>query len=255
MATSKWFEQRKDFIFKEVVREYVKTCLYCQDLYAACKREGEIPFPSMDYWVGTETRPGPLWQLKDTCHLLFRNSGAACGLREYLFDWAVGSAFHAAMKLKEDVYLLGSYRLRHDALEGCTDPITLRRLERCRQTTERIARTLPQQLRDIRHLLDEAGRQLRDLLADQKQNKLLMRFLLEEERELEKVWGPGALGGLFHDAFPQGAHLGYCLAGQSYFEGGWYKDAHDAFQRALSVNPKSLKARRGLDEARRMLKV
>jgi hypothetical protein len=254
MATSKWFEQRKDFIFKEVVREHLKNNLYCRDLYASCKREGEIPFASMDYWVGTETRPGPLWQFKDTCHGLFRNSGKRCGLREYLFDWAVGAAFHAAMKLKEDVYLLGSYRLRHDALEGCTDPVILKRLEKCRLITGRLAGTLLKQLRDIRHLMDEASRQLRDLLADQRHNKLLMRFLVEEEREVAKVWGPGAVDQIFRDAFPQGAHIGYCLAGQSYLEGGWYEDAHDAFQRALNVNPKSLKARRGLSEARQLLK-
>jgi len=255
MATTKWFEQRRDFIFKEVLREFLKSTLYCQGLYATCRRDGEIPFASMDYWVGTETRPGPLWQLKDTCHNLFRNSGAHCGLREYLFDWAIGSAFHAAMKLKEDVYLVSSYRLRHDALEGCTDPVTLKRLEKCRQTTERIARTLVQQLRDIRQVLDEAGRQLRDLLCDQKQNKLLMRYLLEGEHDLETVWGPGALEAVFRDAFPQGAHIGYCLAGQSYLEGGWYDDAHAAFQRALEVNPKSQKARRGLNQARRILKL
>lgn len=254
MATSKWYEQRRDFIFKEVVREYIKNHLYCRELLAACKREGEIPFASMDYWVGTETRPGPLWQLKDTCHGLFRNSGRRCGLREYLFDWAVGAAFHAAMKLKEDVYLLGSYRLRHDALEGCTDPTTLKRLEKSRLLTERIARTLLAQVRDINHLLQEASRQLRDLMTDQKHNKLLMRFLLEEERELAKVWGRGAVDKLFGDTFPQGPHVGYCLAGESYLEGGWYEDAHDAFQRALIVNPKSLKARRGLSRVRQLLK-
>ncbi len=255
MVTGKWFEQRRDFLFKEVVREYLKNQQYCGALHEGCKQGGELPFTSMDYWVGTESRHGPLWQLKDTCHNLFRNSQARRGLREYLFDWAVGSAFHAAMKLKEDVYLLTSYRLRHDALEGCTDPLTLRRLEKCGQTTDKIARGLTQQVRDIRHLLEEAGRQLRDLLADQRRNKLLMRFLVEEKRSLEKVWGPGALEAIFADVFPQGAHLGYCVAGQSYLEGGWYKDAHETFRRALEVNPKSLKARRGLNEARRALKL
>lgn len=255
MAATKWFEQRKDFTFKEVVREYIKNRLYCQEIYDTCKQDGELPFSCLDYWVGTESRPGPLWELKDTCHSLFRNSGSRCGTREYLFDWAIGSAFHAAMKLKEDVYLLSSYRLRQDTLEGCGDQTTLKRLEKFRLTTEKIARSLPLQLRDIGQLLDEASRQLRDLLADQKKNKLLMRFLIEEEEELEKVWGPGALEAIFCDLFPQGTHMGFCLAAQSYLEGGWYKDAQETFRRALEINPKSLKARRGLSQTKTMLKL
>jgi hypothetical protein len=255
MATSVWFEQRRDFIFKEVVREFIKNRLQCRDLYDTCKREGEIAFASMDFWVGTEIRPGPLWQLKDTSHSLFRNSGARCGLREYLFDWAIGSAFHAAMKLKEDVYLMSAYRLRQDALEGCTDAVTLKRLEKCRLTTDKIARSLVQQLREVRDLLGEASRQLRDLLPDQAQNKLLMRFLVEKAGDLEAVWGPGALEAVFREVFPRNPHLGYCLAGESYLAGGWFRGAHQAFERALEINPKSSKARRGLNEARRALKL
>ncbi|MFH0810784.1 MAG: hypothetical protein V2A77_10030, partial [Pseudomonadota bacterium] len=202
MNSGEWFEQRKDFIFKEVVRSYVKNYLYCRTVYDKCKRDHELPFVSMDYWVGTETKRGPLWQIKDASHSLFRNVHADHGLRGYLFDWAVGSAFHAAMKLKEDVYLLGSYRLRQDALEGCGDAAILKRLAKCHQTAEKIGRGLTRQLKDIQHLLDEAGRQLRDLLPDQRQNNILMRYFLEERLELQKVWGPDALTRFFEEIFP-----------------------------------------------------
>ncbi|MFH0809541.1 MAG: tetratricopeptide repeat protein, partial [Pseudomonadota bacterium] len=64
-----------------------------------------------------------------------------------------------------------------------------------------------------------------------------------------------ALARFFQEIFPSGVHLGYCAAGQSYLEGGWYEAALEAFQKALEVNPKSRKARHGLNETRRMLKL
>ena len=96
---NQWFKERKDLFFKDLVHNFLESRIFFNDLYRHYKKTDTIPFERMDFWVGSETKQGPLWNLKDNCHKLFRKTGLKISLSEYLFDWTVGSIFHEAMKL------------------------------------------------------------------------------------------------------------------------------------------------------------
>ena len=65
----------------------------------------------------------PLYRLKERSHALFRTEGSRLRLeqqREVLFDLAIGSLFHEAMKFRENFYQLQVYapRVRKLQREG-----------------------------------------------------------------------------------------------------------------------------------------
>jgi len=70
--TNRWFEERKDLFFRDLVHSFLEAKVFFDELYRHYRKHKTVPFERMQYWIGTETRKGPLWNLKDSCHLLFR---------------------------------------------------------------------------------------------------------------------------------------------------------------------------------------
>ena len=88
---TQWLEQRKDIFVRNLVQDYLKN--YFDGVQAQYKKEGSLPYSMLDIWVGTETDKGPLWNLKEQSHRLYRKNRSSISLYENLFDWVVGSIF------------------------------------------------------------------------------------------------------------------------------------------------------------------
>ena len=93
----------------DTLREYLEVHERLVELFARF-RSGGLAFDSVRD-LCDDSPNSPLFRLKERCHALFRDGerSDAPVRREALFDLAVGSLFHEAMKFRENFYQLVVY--------------------------------------------------------------------------------------------------------------------------------------------------
>lgn len=246
---NQWFEGRKELFFKDLVHTFLDSKIFFDQLYLYYRTHKSLPFERMDYWVGTEAKKGPLWILKDTCHMLFRKTGSKISLNEYIFDWTVGSIFHEGMKLKEDAYQLEVYLPSAESIsaEDHTEDIE-EALAEYVTVIEKAARNMGAEIRSMRYLFAKASERLKELLVNHAHNGLLVRFLLEHADLLERAFGKHSLRKVLATIYPQHPERAYFTAGKSYLSGGWYQEAKHYFTKALEMRSPYPEAQKYLRE-------
>lgn len=251
---NEWFEERKDLFFKDLVYYFLESKIFFDDLYHNYKNIGAVPFERMEFWVGSETKKGLLWKVKDTSHKLFRNTETKISLSEYLFDWSVGSIFHEGMKLKEDVYQLEAYLPSYKNID------TAKKTEEIEEilgeyitVIEKATSNLDAGMESINYLFGKAEGRLKELLVNHAHNGLTLRFLLENKELVEKALGIKNLQQLILSLYPHHPERAYLMAGTSYLNGGWFREAIHCFTKALEINPNSSEAKKQLQKAEQKL--
>ncbi len=264
-----WFGQRRNFFVRQLLDDFFHILRSFQRLYGqylACGR-GRAHGPDVlladrsekirhHIWdqlnrlVGTELDKGPLWLLKDLCHRLWPENEEEQDLHGSLMDWMVGSIFHEAMKLKENIYLLNAYapaavRMRgrrpdHSSLEGSSHP-WLTQIVDIELLIRRTAADVIRQMEQIAFLFGQTNFLLRSMLPSFRANSLLLRFLVEQEDLVEELWGERSEE-LFAEMFDGLPADGFCRAGRSYMDSNWYPQALCMYRRALELDS-------GCDEA------
>lgn len=256
-----WFAARRNHFIRRALSDFFTLAADFQALFARClacspsgkEGDAEAGQESGEAWgrmhrslaemVGTERDPGPLWQLKDRCHRIWPQSERERHGLGAQVDWLVGSLFHEAMKLKEDLYLLGTYGPAAAAMGGigATGPLSATPVNTSRtigmQTL--IGRThaaIQNQLARMENLLAQVAAILRQMLPELAANPLVLRLLVEREQAAAELWGE-SLEALFADAFAGRVADGFCLAGASYLHGHWLRQALAMFRRALTQEP------------------
>lgn len=261
-----WFEKRRDFFVRKVIDEFFQLTqtfqstylLYlecptpqswvCSDLlenHAAAVRE-KI-WEKLTEMVGAENAKGPLWRLKDSCHLVWPEGEKEHDVSGSLVDWLIGSIFHESMKLKENIYLLNRYgpaacRMKELPVDVPVTPTSgrsdLPRLENMidvQGVINRAATDVVNQMEHIAHLFNHACFMLRIMIPGLVGNALVVRLLIERESLVNELWGE-SLEDVFQDMFWGDAAEGFCVAGRSYLRGQWFAQALQMYQRALKVN-------------------
>jgi len=251
---NRWFEERKDLFFKDLVHNFLNSKIFFDKLHNYYKKNNAIPFERMDFWIGSETKKGPLWNLKDNCHKLFRSSKSKISLSEYLFDWTLGSIFHEGMKLKEEVYQLEVYLPASDKIDISEDGKEIEKiLEEYFKVIDKDSKNLEAEMESIQYLFSKAAERLKELSAHYANNGLLVRFLLENKKLVEKALGKNSLKEILSSLYPQQPEKAYFIAGKSCLEGGWFKSATKYFKKALEINPHYTEAKRSLQDAEKKL--
>jgi hypothetical protein len=236
-----WFEFRKDIFIRDLFQDFFEAKIYFDNIYTAYKKSSSVPFNKMDLWVGTEVKKGPLWNLKDQSHRIFRNNQLKSGLYEHLFDWTMGSIFHEAMKLKEDSYQVESYKpLLELEFKGHQHNKALSKIiKEYFSLIEKANHNLVEELDSIRELFSKALFHLREIFVSCKDNFLLLRFLLDNKKKVEKVFGKNSFNHIVHQMVPKGIHEAYMKAAEGCAERGWYHDAQIYFETAQKLNRKN----------------
>ncbi len=251
---NRWFTRRKDLFFKELVHTFLESKVFFDQLYQHYRVQKAVLFEHMEYWVGSETQKGPLWTLKDNCHMLFRQSGSKPTLSEYLFDWTVGSIFHEAMKLKEDAYQLAAYLPSPENIKSLDSKEDIEAvLVEYVAIVEKATKNLGAGIRSIHHLFARASERLQELLANHAHNGLLMRCLLEERALVERAMGRNSLEKILEEIYPQHPEQAYIVAGKHCMRGGWFKEAQAYFSKAMELKPGHAEAQKRLREAEHRL--
>src|SRR5690606_30901448 len=193
------------------------------------QRRGALCWDEVQRLVGPDER-SVLFRLKERSHALFRAGAGAVLPRVALFDLAVGSLFHEAMKLRENVYQLEVYAPKVEAArleaESGTEPLFEEFTRILRGSRARLREALD----ETESLLGQTRRQFRVLLAMHRENGFLARYLIENAALVEAV-----LGEPFDEIFAS-IHgdpvSGYVRAARSYLESGYFDEARGAYAAA-----------------------
>jgi tetratricopeptide (TPR) repeat protein len=201
-------------------------------------KEGSLRFNELAKFVDDRGQSF-LFTLKTTCHDLFRQSSSYTTQNEQIFDLTIGSIFHLAMKLREDIYQLEFYGPKYTELneKGNAHQGQEALILKFKETLSRAITSLQEGMEEVATLMEDSFRQFKDLLREYRENGLLLRFILEERQLLEGVFGENGPGEVFRFLYPRDESEPYRLAGESYFDSAFYSRAIHAFSQALEKCP------------------
>jgi hypothetical protein len=220
-----------DAALADITREFLAAHRLMQRLFALYRND-ELRFEDLEQLVGDDEQ-SVLFRLKGRCHALFRREPdrrAAAMRREALFDLAVGSLFHEAMKFRESFYQREVYGPRVRALRtesGAENEALFREFEKILAA---VAQRLDEGLLESEALLVQTREQLARLLAEHRENGFVTRCLIESRADVEAVF-PEGLDALLAQIHGDAAS-GHLVAGRSYLSSGYFEEAATAFENA-----------------------
>ena len=216
-----------------------KTCNQCIDLH----QKGQLTFLTVEDFVDDRGR-SCLYRLKQMCHELFRNS-AEVSYKERFYDITVGYIFHEAMKLRECIYQLEYYQPEYNLLVNTPDltPAEKKLIHEFDVLIEKAERRLTEGLNEVKTLLRELVANLKELIKTYKNNYLLPRFILENERAFVTIYGKKGYQNLIEDMYERGRPALMYKAALSYLESEYYQVARNLFHKAARLDSTNLSAR------------
>lgn len=243
---NRWFARRRDYFFTKMLKCFYQTTASYNKIYLHYLAKGYISYDEIDHLVGSEKSKGRLWLLKDDCHQIWRDADPSIEVKGCLLDWVIGSLFHEAMKLKENIYLFQFYGpMAQDMTPQWHAEIQSMCGIECHRFMGRISREISRQVENLVFLFGRANYLLRTLLDSQSTNALLLRYLVEHEEVVLDLWFE-SLDEIFTDVFSGRPERGYCIAARSYLDGNWNEKALQAYSRALHLNSECAEARQGV---------
>src|SRR4030042_6512153 len=106
------YQKVQDQKILEMVRGLLLSEVAFQEIFKKY-REGRLRFSDIGNWVDDRDQ-SLLYNLKEQCHSLFRDRGKTpVRKNEWLLDLVIGSIFHEAMKLRENIYQMEIYRPKY----------------------------------------------------------------------------------------------------------------------------------------------
>lgn len=250
---NEWFEERRDLFVKNMFKEFYETFSVFIKIYEHYITAQNVSFEDVNGLVGKESEKGLLWQLKDGCHQLWRNSDPEKELNGRLLDWVMGSIFHEAMKLKENIYMYQYYGPLAESMkkQNGTGTVKFCGVE-CQRFMDRSYKEIQKQMETLGFMFGRACYLLRTMLPDQAQNSLLVRYLIENEDVADNLWSE-PINDILAEMFDS-PEQGYCTAAKSYFEGQWYEPALQAYTTAITINPECEEAEKNISKIQPILK-
>jgi hypothetical protein len=216
----------------EIIRTFLATHRTTKRLFDQFRND-ELRFAQLQELIGGD-ESSILFRLKEHCHALFRPRDAESAMamrREALFDLAVGSLYHEAMKFRENFYQREIYGPRVRALRSESTEESDALIREFEKILEAVSERLTEGLQETEILIGQTGDQLRVLLAEQPKNGTVVRYLIENQELVEEVFAI-PLDALLTE-ITGGAAAGFELAGRSYLDSGFYRRAGNAFSAAI----------------------
>ena len=211
--------------FQEILKKYKRGCLHFSDI---------------GNWVDDRGQ-SLLYNLKEQSHSLFRYMGnRPLHKNEWLLDLAIGSIFHEAMKLRENIYQLEVYRPKYlqyklKAGKSAYERDYLQQFERIISKAEQ---GVTDGMEETRSLFKDAIAQLVDFFKESIKNLYLVRFLLEHQTLLREVYGSKGAKAVFDIMFDKGFLDAYYFAARSYLQSEHYDLSSLYFSKALRIDPR-----------------
>jgi hypothetical protein len=221
----------------EIVRGLLLSEIAFQEIFKKYK-EGSLRFSNIENWVDDKGQ-GLLYNLKEQSHSHFRYAEKGhFHKRDWLLDLAIGSIFHEAMKLRENIYQLEVYRpqyLQYQLKMGRShyEKDYQQLFERI---ISRAEQSIANGMEETQSLFRDAMAQFLDFLKGNAKNPLLVRFLLENQPLLERIYGTKRGKEILGITFDKGYLDIYQLAGRSYLQSEHYDLASFYFSKASKID-------------------
>jgi tetratricopeptide (TPR) repeat protein len=222
----------------EIVRGLLLSEIAFQEIFKKY-RGGRLRFTHIGNWVDDKGQ-SLLYNLKEQSHFLFRYKGkGSVHKKEWLLDLAIGSIFHEAMKLRENIYQMEIYQPRYlqyklKAGKSHYEHDYLHQFERIISKAEQ---GVLDGMAETRSLFHDAMAQLIDFFKENAKNPFLARFLIEHQMLLRKVYGFKRTKEVFNLMFQKGFRDAYYLVGCSYLNSEHYDLSSLYFSKALRIDP------------------
>jgi hypothetical protein len=226
---------KKNWIILEIVRDYLYAYIHFQSLYDQYKAQ-TLNFDDVEKFVTDKDPTLPLFNLKESCHMLFRYQGEEeCSDEEKLLDLAVGSIFHEAMKIRENLYILEVYKPRYLQIQNSKESSDYKSnlLQEFIKIGLRTDKRLAESILETKRLLHDTLKQLAHLLPRYRDNPVLMRFLLRNKELLQQAFGKRKGLQVIADMYAGGLGEAYDVEGRGYLASEHYDLAAEFFNRAL----------------------
>jgi tetratricopeptide (TPR) repeat protein len=222
----------------EIVRGLLLSEISFQEIFKKY-RGGHLRFSKIGNWVDDKGQ-SLLYNLKEQSHSLFRYKGkGSVYKKEWLLDLVIGSIFHEAMKLRENIYQMEIYQPRYlqyklKAGKSLYEQDYLHQFERI---ISKAKQGVLDGMAETRSLFHDAMAQLIDLLKENAKNQFLARFLIEHQMLLRKVYGFKRTKDIFNIMFRRGFRDAYFLVGCSYLDSEHYDLSSLYFSKAFRIDP------------------
>ncbi len=230
-------QRLRDRKILEIIRGLFLAQIAFQEIFNKY-RKGQLHFTDIEQLVDDRGQ-SLLYLLKEQCHAIFRFMGTGSFHRkEWLLDLAIGSIFHEAMKLRENIYQLEVYRPQYleFRLKAGKTAYEKDYLEQFEKIISRAEQGVSEGMEETRSLFQDAKAQLLDFFKASSENPYLVRFLLEHQPLLNKIYGTKGPREILHLLFERGFLDAYLVAGQSYLESEHYDLSSVYFSKALKLN-------------------
>jgi len=199
-----------------------------------------LVFDDVATWAGDDAS-SILFRLKEHCHALLHAAGppgtGEIGYAE-LLDLVVGSLFHEAMKLRENLYQVEAYATRFEKLRTRAKPSHAESIREFEHLLELSGRHLHEAFYEARSLMQLARRHVRGLLVEHAESGLLARCLYEQADAVAQVFSGGEIDpteeirpGLIEDLYGGPAEAALAVA-RSYLESAYFEEALSALEEA-----------------------
>lgn len=220
--------QSADFV--QLLREFLAGYTAFIELFA---RHGihEIPFEKIRELVGDD-EGAVLFRMKEKCHSLFRTDefGSEVVRHEALFDLALGSLFHEAMKLRESLYQRDVYGPRVALLREAADEASEALIVEFDRILGKSVARQGEVVAEVRVLLSQTRDQLRRLLLERAGDRRVTRCLLARKEQVDGTF-PEGLAGLLQ-AMHGNTVTGLIEGARALLESAYYVEALETLRRA-----------------------
>lgn len=232
--------EKKNWMIFEVVRNYLYSYIDFQHIYKKYRMQ-TLQFKDVEGFVTDRDISIPLFKLKQTCHRLFRqNLEEGSTNEERLLDLAIGSIFHEAMKMRENLYQLTVYKPYYLQLHNTTysPDYEKKLLHEFMKIGTKAEKGLAESMIEIKRLFDETKNHIANILPKYKNNPILMRFLLRNMHLMQGTFGKRNGAKIISNMFEKGIGEAYATEGKSYLISEHYDLAAEFFKHAIKYNSK-----------------
>ncbi len=220
--------QSADFV--QLLREFLAGHAAFVDLFALHGSQ-DIPFAKIRELVGDD-EGAVLFRMKEKSHALFRTDeyGSEVVRHEALFDLALGSLFHEAMKLRESLYQREVYGPRVAQLRDAADDDSEALIVEFDRILGKSVARLDEVVAEVRVLLAQTRDQLRRLLLERAGDRRVTRCLLSRKIQVDGTF-PEGLDGLLR-AMHGNTVTGLIEGARALLESAYYIEALQTLRRA-----------------------
>ncbi len=235
-----WLEERRDEFLRDMIQQFFNAYLIFKKEYQKFKIEGKVKFADFSEWVGTEEKKGPLWNLKDLTHNLLDKPHQFL-THEIAFERAIHLIFHQLMSFKEHVYVLEQYENIVRKKFNKTDEELSEALGDFKELMAKIKKEMPGEIESSRELFETSLKLLKLMLPSFKNNKLVVKYIVENKELFEKAYGKNQWAKILDIMFNKKQEEAYYVTSLWYFGNGDYAKARDYTKKALQINPNNEK--------------